>query len=419
MWANGVKTYRDYDLDGRLTTWDFRNGTSILRRDQLFDDANRVLAVSDPISPSKSQSYQYDSLSRLITAQTGSPVTHVEHYGYDSNGNRVTNVTDGSSQYLSVGGASNRLQALSTAPSAYLAGANTVIFTYSNANRLVSAQVDSAVATYVVNGLGQRTSKTVGGQTTRFMYDETGRLLGEYDATGKVIQETVWLDSFPVLTLRPNGTGFPTPVTSYYVHADHLGAPRAVTRPADNTVVWRWDNLDPFGKNGANDNPSGLGPFKYSLRFPGQYLDAETGMHYNYFRDYDPAIGRYLQSDPIGLDGGLNTYAYVDGDPLSRSDELGLKSVWEIVGVGAIAACNRIASCRARLSELIEQAKKFCKDVKCNFKKMPPDHRFPNGLYCAHYELNCYIEGVRHSGFHLQFALPGTCRDTRLDHWPQ
>jgi RHS repeat-associated protein len=57
---------------------------------------------------------------------------------------------------------------------------------------------------------------------------------------------------------------------------------------------------------------------------PGQYYDAETGTHYNYFRDYDPAIGRYIESDPIGLLGGVNTYAYVKNDPIKRIDPKGL-----------------------------------------------------------------------------------------------
>jgi len=115
----------------------------------------------------------------------------------------------------------------------------------------------------------------------------------------------------------------PTSGGVFYVHPDHLGTPRAITRPSDNALVWSWPNADPFGGNAPEENPSGLGVFGYNLRFPGQYFDAETGTHYNYFRDYDPAIGRYVQSDPIGLRGGINTYGYVEGNPLTRIDPRG------------------------------------------------------------------------------------------------
>jgi RHS repeat-associated protein len=64
--------------------------------------------------------------------------------------------------------------------------------------------------------------------------------------------------------------------------------------------------------------------FAYNLRLPGQYFDAETGKHYNYFRDYDPAIGRYVESDPIGLKGGLNSYRYASASPIKLSDARGL-----------------------------------------------------------------------------------------------
>jgi RHS repeat-associated protein len=95
--------------------------------------------------------------------------------------------------------------------------------------------------------------------------------------------------------------------------------------------VWRWDQAEPFGNNPANEDPDANSVvFDLPLRLPGQRYDKETGLHYNYFRDYDPSIGRYGQSDPIGLDGGINTYAYVLQHPLGISDPTGL-----ITGVGA------------------------------------------------------------------------------------
>ena len=113
----------------------------------------------------------------------------------------------------------------------------------------------------------------------------------------------------------------------YYIQADHLNTPRVILNTA-NSPVWRWDNSDAFGNTLPNEDPDGDGKkFEYNLRFPGQYFDKETGLHYNYYRDYDPKTGRYPQSDPIGLAGGLNTYGYVGGNPVGGVDPLGLETV--------------------------------------------------------------------------------------------
>jgi RHS repeat-associated protein len=156
------------------------------------------------------------------------------------------------------------------------------------------------------------------GTVLRF-YDEAGHTLGEYNSTGGLVQETVWLGDIPVATIRPNGST----VTVYYVHADHMGAPRMITQPSSNKIAWRWD-IGPYGNVAPNQNPAGLGTFVYNLRFPGQYYDTETALNYNGFRDYDAANGRYVESDPLGLDGGIDTYTYADANPVSSQDSLGL-----------------------------------------------------------------------------------------------
>ncbi|HTF97059.1 MAG TPA: RHS repeat-associated core domain-containing protein, partial [Cellvibrio sp.] len=107
----------------------------------------------------------------------------------------------------------------------------------------------------------------------------------------------------------------------YYIHNDHLNTPQVITNQSQQ-VVWMGD-YEPFGKLAANQNNS----IEVFSRFPGQYVDSETGLYYNYFRDYDPTIGRYIESDPIGLQGGINTYAYVEGNPLSLIDPQGLAGI--------------------------------------------------------------------------------------------
>ena len=111
----------------------------------------------------------------------------------------------------------------------------------------------------------------------------------------------------------------------FFIHVDHLNTPRLVANQSGQSV-WRWDQQEPFGVNVPDENPSSLGMFEFPLRFPGQYADKETNLYYNYFRDYDSVTGRYFESDPIGLQGGLNTFAYATSSPLAFTDEFGLES---------------------------------------------------------------------------------------------
>jgi len=251
--------------------------------------------------------------------------------GYDANGNRLTQTGTSASSYA-IAATSNRLTATTGAlvrTHTYDTAGNTLttgatIHTYNNRGRMKTGRLSSTSTntSYVYNALGQRVKKSGGTPgTVIFAYDEAGHLIGEYSATGTLVQETIWLGDIPIATLRPKTGGYDI----FYVHTDHLNTPRRVTRPSDNKLRWRWDPT-PFGEGAPNENPQALGVFKYNLRFPGQYFDIETNLAYNYFRDYDSAIGRYVESDPIGLAGGVNTYAYVLGNPIGLTDPTGLQA---------------------------------------------------------------------------------------------
>jgi len=170
-------------------------------------------------------------------------------------------------------------------------------------------------ATYTYNALGQRITKTVDGTTTIFQYDLQGNLIAEIDAaTEQPLREHIHINNEPIaqLSIAPNGS-----VSEQYVHADHLGTPTLMT-DAQGKVVADIEST-PFGESYID-----YAAIDHYRRFRGQYKDEETGLHYNYFRDYDPSLGRYIQSDPNGLSGGLNTYAYVGSNPLKYSDPYGL-----------------------------------------------------------------------------------------------
>lgn len=128
------------------------------------------------------------------------------------------------------------------------------------------------------------------------------------------------------LLLNANVVAAPAP-TIYYVQNDQLGTPREVV-DSNNVEVWRWEG-DAYGNERPNQDPSNTGnAFVFNLRYPGQYYDTETGRMYNGWRDYDPAVGRYVQSDPFGLLGGQwSTYGYVNGNPTNAIDPSGMETV--------------------------------------------------------------------------------------------
>ena len=193
------------------------------------------------------------------------------------------------------------------------------------------------IASYTHNALGQRTHKhTPYDGSTTYLYGQDGQLLGwtRYSAASAQqpgqptqAQYYLWLGSQPIAAVQVgyNSLGSITSTDVLYLHTDHLDTPRLATN-ASQTVVWKLPPHEPFGTAQAQQDPDQDGmATDIPLRFAGQVFDADTGLHYNYFRDYDPWTGRYIQSDPIGLAGGPNGYLYAGANPLSFTDPMGLK----------------------------------------------------------------------------------------------
>jgi RHS repeat-associated protein len=333
VWGNNEPAQRLYDLAGRPVLIDLGFDASSQLPETLnygYDPAGRVTDITHEVNANADQHYDYDGLDRLTASTQGVPIQNTDSYDYDLSGNRTTQAHNTNATTSSIDPGSNRLQGISGSTNknyshdaaGHLTGDGTLTYTYNAAGRRVTATGPTLAASYAYNGLGQRVKKTVNGVTTLFAYDEQGHLLGEYDGNGQPLQEIVWFGDLPIAVLKPTappGTG----IDVFYVHADHLGTPRKISRPGDNQVLWVWEG-EAFGNSPPNQNPTGQGEFVFNLRFPGQYADAETGLNYNYYRDYDSATGRYVQSDPIGLQGGINTYTYVENNPVSLIDPDGL-----------------------------------------------------------------------------------------------
>ena len=296
------------------------------------DAVGNVVGIDERLNDgtTASRGIDYDGLDRLTAMTNGASVA--EGFSYDATGNRLSRTTTSTVNYTYPSD-SHRLVKVGSQNRAYDAAGNSTSihskhFTYDDYGRMRQFINGTTLRSeYLYNGRGERVAKlniTSPGSTAYYVYDEVGRLLGEYKPTGVAIKEYVWLDDRPVAVIGGyQGHRF------QYVLTDHLGTPRAVVNPPTNAIIWRWDLTgSAFGNHPRQANPDGdSANYVLSLRYPGQYYDGESGLHYNYFRDYDPATGRYVQSDPIGLGGGVNTYGYVSQTPMGSFDPWGLYDI--------------------------------------------------------------------------------------------
>lgn len=318
------------------------------RFDKTEEITERVITDSNGVASSTvTNTYTYDDEKRLtkVVRDTGGMFgTSTETFGLDAASNRTSHsAVSGTWTY----DANDRLTQrgdtrytyddngnLSQKTDGTSGAANTIKkFSYDLLNRLIEVRDggNKLIAQYSYDPFDNRLSKTIYQDEqgallatplrSLYLYSEEG-LIAEANAAADVTTQYGWKPSAawstaPLFIKTTIGNGASAKQGYAWLHNDHLGTPIRATDKA-GAVVWRAD-LDSFGRAtlGAENTLSN------NLRFAGQYYDAETGLHYNTRRYYDPQVGRYISSDPLGLDGGTNSYAYVKGDPLNRTDSTG------------------------------------------------------------------------------------------------
>lgn len=338
-----------YHPFGPVAGWTYGNGRTLSR---TLDQDYRPLTIEDPNTGGLSLGFGYDAVGNLTTLGTAQGVANpairfgydalgrltrtedgptqaaIDVYAYDATGNRTAHTTAAGTAAYSYPTTSHRLSAVAGVSRSYDAVGNTTAiggtrgFAYNDANRMSLVQ-QAGVTTrqYAYNGRGEQVRRYLGSTNTYTVYDEAGHWLGDYDDTGAPVQQALWMDDLPV-GLLANGHQL------HYVQPDHLGSPRVVIEAARNVPVWTWDlKGEAFGSTAPQQDPDGDGiSFVLDMRFPGQRYDTASALNQNYFRDYDVNTGRYAESDPLGLDGGISTYSYVYGNPVGDIDPFGLIS---------------------------------------------------------------------------------------------
>ena len=356
--GNSVAAAFTYDQDYQLTDIDAaKTGATVQDLTNGYDASGNITSITDHIASCRTQTVTYDNLNRVYTA---SGLYGSQSYTYDGVGNRLTRVIGGTTDTYAYSSTANQISTITTGSNVrsftYQASgqtsgdvrnpSNNYTFTYNNNGRSITAKLNgSTVGSYTYNAFEQRVQKVAGGVTTQFVFDRFGHLLEEANGSGVAQKEYIWLDDLPVAMVNVATN------TIYFIHTDQLGTPQKITDGAANVV---WDGIfDPFGNaitiTGANWGTGVWNSFNWAptsppiastnLRFPGQFFDTETVLSQNWNRDYDPTIGRYIQSDPIGLLGGINTYGYAQGNPNTKDDPRG--EFWPYVaaalGIGIVA----------------------------------------------------------------------------------
>jgi RHS repeat-associated protein len=332
-YGNGLVLTRNYDQNYWLSGINLAGSSTLLNLSFARDANGNVTGVTDNASSGRAATYGYTDNDRVASAAGpwGSDV-----YAWDASGNRTrVDRTSGSTvatDAATIASGSNRLTEIRDASAVLtkaftlraggdlaqqVSGSTTFDYVYSPRKRLASLKTNTVeVASYLYDYAGHRVARTLPAtsQVIHYIYDQAGQLIAEQDGTtGALLREYVWLDGMPLALV----TGTVATPQFAYVHTGQIGEPLMAT---DASQAKLWDvALDPWG----NVQTLATASITQDLRFPGQWMQGESGLAQNGMRDYDPTLGRYIEADPIGLAGGSNLFAYANSNPLKYTDPTG------------------------------------------------------------------------------------------------
>jgi RHS repeat-associated protein len=354
VYSNGLNDFNSFTPDGEIDVLGTYNGAaSVINRSHTRTDNQNLTNIFDNVTTANTSSFWMEPAGKLQNAD--GPWGSKTFY-YDGVGNRVTELSTplgGTATNDTYGypAGSNRLVqitrgAATMAAMTYDAAGNLLTdnrlglnktYTYNKRNRMATATVGANAYAYTYSGreqlaIRQKTAGVAPLATTHFVHDIFGNVLAETSGVAAgTFREYIWLPETEIAPTREamsqvdrplavvNGVGT-TGIAVWNVSVDHLNRPVLMTnatKVAMWTAVWQpWGGQHSF-----------TGTATLDTRFPGQWYQAETGLHYNWHRQYDPTVGRYTQVDPLGFVDGPSVYGYAGGKPQQLVDKDGRQAI--------------------------------------------------------------------------------------------
>lgn len=304
---------------GMIKTADLAQSKIVQDLTYTTDFIGNIVEITDNYDMTRSKSFDYDEMSRLVAASGPYGPSGAQAdlaWTYDDVGNRLSYTAPEGTTTSTYFAGTNRVEALSGATASNFSydalgnieNESQKTYAYDENGRLKNASVPGTLSEYRYDAYGQRSVALPSSEPTIFVYTAAGELIAEM--RGALTVEYI---SAPGISLARIDDG-----DLLWVHSDHIETPRSLT-DGNSTAVWSLETR-PFGEQVVL-----TGDYTHNVRFPGQYYDAQTELFQNFRRDYNPRLGRYLEPDPIGLEGGPDLYSYVKNQPINYVDPTGLQ----------------------------------------------------------------------------------------------